>query len=324
VKANRNLIGFGLFFIVFGAILLGVRQGWIPTDVAERTWQLWPVLLIAAGLSMILAGRPAARLGGLVAAVCLGVMAGGLVGSGAGLSIGCGEDEAGIAFGRESGELPDGARVSVRFQCGELTVNTTDGSSWAVEGASEDGTPPTIRRDGDGITVEAADTGPAFGLSGARERWDITLPTDPTIELDVELNAGSGRLTLPRANLASVDVTVNAGSLRIDLRDVAAASTLDGTVNAGSAVVWLPELPLEGDLTVNAGSLSICAPGDVGLRLTTGDNPISSNNFDDEGLVRSGDAWETPGFATATIRIVLDVQANAGSVSLNPRQTCAG
>ena len=324
MKANSNLIGFGLFFIVFGAILLGVRQGWIPTDVAERTWQLWPVLLIAAGLSMILAGRPAARLGGLVAAVCLGVMAGGLVGSGAGLSIGCGGDEAGIAFGRESGELPDGARVSVRFQCGELTVNTTDGGSWAVEGASEDGTPPTIRRDGDGITVEAADTGPAFGLSGARERWDITLPTDPTIELDVELNAGSGRLTLPRANLASVDVTVNAGSLRIDLRDVAAASTLDGTVNAGSAVVWLPELPLEGDLTVNAGSLSICAPGDVGLRLITGDNPISSNNFDDEGLVRSGDAWETPGFATAPIRIVLDVQANAGSVSLNPRQTCAG
>lgn len=324
MKANSNLIGFGLFFVVFGAILLAVRQGWIPTEIAERTWQLWPVLLIAAGLSIVLARSPAARLGGLVTAVCLGVMAGGLVGSGAGLPIGCGGDEAGMAFGRESGELPDGAHVSVKFQCGELTVDTTEGTTWAVEGQSEDGTPPTIGRDGDGITVEAADDGRAFGISGARERWDITLPTDPTIELDVELNAGAGRLTLPGAHLASVDVTVNAGSLRIDLRDVAAASTLDGTVNAGSAVVWLPDVPLEGDLTVNAGSLSICAPSDVGLRLITGDNPISSNNFDDEGLVRSGDAWETPGFATAPIRIVLDVQANAGSVSLNPRQTCAG
>lgn len=324
MKGNSNLIGFGLFFVVFGAVLLGVRQGWIPTDLAERTWQLWPVLLIAAGLSIVLARRPAARLGGLVAAVCLGVMAGGLLGSGAGLPIGCGGDETGIAFGRESGELPDGARVSVNFQCGDLTVDTTDGTAWAVEGQSEDGTPPTISRDGDGITVEAADDGRSFGLSGSRERWDITLPTDPTIDLDVALNAGAGRLTLLGAHLASVDVTVNAGSLRIDLRDVAAASTLDGTVNAGSAVVWLPDVPLEGDLTVNAGSLSICAPADVGLRLVTGDNPISSNNFDDEGLVRSGDAWETPGFATAPIRIVLDVQANAGSVSLNPRQTCAG
>ena len=324
MKANSNLIGFGLFFIVFGTILLGVRQGWIPTDVAGRLWQLWPVLLIAGGLSMVLAGRPAARLGGLVAAVCLGAMAGGLVGSGVGFEIGCGGDEAGVPFGRESGELPDGSRVTVRFRCGDLAIDTTAGSSWTVEGASEDGSPPMIGRDGDGITVEAADEGRSFGFSGVRERWDITLPTDPTIDLDVELNAGAGRLTLPGAHLASVDVTVNAGSLRIDLRDVAAASTIGGTVNAGSAVIWLPQRPLEGDLTVNAGSLSICAPADVGLRLVTGDNPLSSNNFDDEGLVRSGDAWETPGFATAPIRIQLDVQANAGSMSLNPRQTCAG
>ena len=323
MKANSNLIGFGLFFIVFGAVLLGVRQGWIPSEVAGRSWQLWPVLLIAGGLSIVLAGRPAARLGGLVIAVCLGAMAGGLVGSGVGLDINCGGKEAGTPFGRESGELPDGSRVTVRFQCGDLAVDTTPGSSWTVEGASEDGSPPTIGRDGDGITVEAADDR-SFGFSGVRERWDITVPTDPTIDLDVELNAGAGRLTLPGAHLASVDVTVNAGSLRIDLRDVAAASTIDGTVNAGSAVIWLPQRALQGDLTVNAGSLSICAPGDVGLRLATGDNPLSSNNFDDEGLVRSGDAWETPGFATAPIRIELDVQANAGSMSLNPRQTCTG
>ncbi len=241
MKANSNLIGFGLFFIVFGAILLGVRQGWIPSDVAGRSWQLWPVLLIAAGLSIVLAGRPAARLGGLVTAVCLGAMAGGLVGSGVGLDIGCGGSEAGVPFARESGELPDGSRVAVRFRCGDLAVDTSPGSSWTVEGASEDGSPPTIGRDGDGITVEAADDERSFGFSGVRERWDITVPTDPTIDLDVELNAGAGRLTLPGAHLASIDVTVNAGSLRIDLRDVAAASTIDGTVNAGSAVIWLPQ-----------------------------------------------------------------------------------
>ena len=323
MKTNRNLVGFGLFFIVFGAFLLGVRQGWIPTEIAERSWQLWPVLLVAAGLSIILAGRPGAGLGGLVAAVCLGVMAGGLVAAGGGLQIGCGGDEAGTPFGRESGDLPDDAQVGISFHCGDLSVGTGAGTNWALEGSSGDGKPPTIRLDTDGVRFEAADPG-VLGFPGTRERWNITLPTEPTINLDVELNAGAGTLTLRGAHLASVDATVNAGSLRIDLRDVAAASTLDGTVNAGSAVVWLPGLPLEGDLTVNAGSLSICAPADVGLRLTTGDNPISSNNFDDEGLVRSGDAWETPGYATAEIRIALDVQANAGSVSLNPRQACTG
>ena len=324
MKTNRNLIGFGLFFIVFGAFLLGVRQGWIPTEIAERSWQLWPVLLIAAGLSMIFAGRPGARLGGLVAAVCLGAMAGGLVAAGGGLQIGCGGDDASTPFGRESGDLPDAAQVRISFHCGDLTVDTAPGRSWSVEGASGDGKPPTIRRETDGVGFEAADSPGVFDFPGTREQWDITLPTDPTIDLDVELNAGAGTLTLRGAHLGSIDATVNAGSLRIDLRDVAAASTLDGTVNAGSAVVWLADLPLEGDVTVNAGSLSICAPEDVGLRLTTGDNPISSNNFEEAGLVRSGDAWETPGFATAPIRIALDVQANAGSVSLNPHQACTG
>ena len=77
-------------------------------------------------------------------------------------------------------------------------------------------------------------------------------------------------------------------------------------------------------MTVNAGSLSICAPQGVGLRLTTGDNPISSNDFKDQGLIHTGNTWETSGFATAEIRIALDVTANAGSMSLNPRQTCSG
>jgi hypothetical protein len=251
-------------------------------------------------------------------------MAGGLVGAGGGLQIGCGGDDATATFGRESGDLPDAAQVGISFHCGDLTVDTAAGRGWSMEGASGDGKPPTIRRDSDGVSVEATDAAGVFGFPGARERWSITLPTGPTIDLDVELNAGAGTLMLRGAHLASVDATVNAGSLRIDLRNVAAASALDGTVNAGSAVVWLPGLPLEGDLTVNAGSLSICAPEDVGLRLTTGDNPISSNNFEDEGLTRSGDAWETPGFATAPIRIALHIQANAGSVSLNPRQACTG
>ena len=56
----------------------------------------------------------------------------------------------------------------------------------------------------------------------------------------------------------------------------------------------------------------------------TGDNPISSNDFDRAGLVKTGDGWETPDYATAAIRTELDVTANAGSLSLNPTQPCGG
>jgi hypothetical protein len=326
MQPNRTFVGWGLFFIAFGGVLLAVRQGAIPTDVAARSWQLWPLLLVAAGLSMILSGRPGGSFGGFVAAVTFGVIAGGLIGSGANFPfVGCGGSDEGTPFAEQSGALAANAVVQIEFRCGELTVDTTDGSTWTVDGVSVDGEPPTTSESNDGIRLEAADSSSGvFGFSGVRELWTVTLPTDPTIELDVVLNAGSGRLTLRDAHLGVFDTVVNAGSLEVDLRDVAAISTLDGTVNAGSVVIWLPDRPLEGNLTVNAGSLSLCAPEDVGLRFTTGANPISSNNFDDQGLVRVGDAWETSDFATAPIRIALDLQANAGSLSLDPRQECTG
>jgi hypothetical protein len=325
MRANRNLIGWGLFFIVFGVVLLAVRQGWISTELAGRAWQAWPLLLVAAGLSLVLRGRPGAPLGGLVAAVSLGVIAGGLVSTGAGLSfVGCGSSQAGTAFEHQSGELPASASVSVDFNCGELSLRAVPGTTWGVDGQSADGKPPTIERTPNGIAVKSANDHGIVGFSGKRERLDITLPADPAIDLAVTLNAGNGRLALAGAHLEATDVTINAGSLRLDLRDVATVRTLGGTVNAGSTVVWLPSRALSGNITVNAGSLSICAPQGVGLRLATGDNPISSNDFKDQGLIRSGNTWETPSFGTAEIRIALDVSANAGSMSLNPRQACSG
>ena len=45
-----RLTGFGLFFIVFGGVLLAARQGWIAPDALVRAWQLWPLLLVGVDL----------------------------------------------------------------------------------------------------------------------------------------------------------------------------------------------------------------------------------------------------------------------------------
>jgi hypothetical protein len=325
MRIDPRLTGIGIFLIVFGLVLFGTRQGWIDPALAERSWTLWPVLLIAGGLSMLLAGRPGAWIGGLVAATCLGAIAGGLVGSGAGLPlVGCAGDKAGTPFEGSSGELPAQARVELTFRCGDLAVGTTDGTRWTIEGAADRGRAPEVEESEEGVKIEAPDSEGIFGMTGSREQWDVSLPTGPTIDLEVILNAGAGTLTLDRAHLDAVELVVNAGSIELDLRSVAAAGTLDAAVNAGSAVIRLPDRALAGDLVVNAGSLSICAPEDVGLRLVTGSNPISSNDFEEGGLVRVGEAWESPDFATAPVRIELETQANAGSLSLNPQRACAG
>jgi hypothetical protein len=321
MRVDRRLIFFGIFFVVFGGVLLAARQGWIPEDVVASLWQLWPVLLIAIGLSILLARGPGAWIGGAFAAACLGAMAAGLVQTGVFPFVSCGGDETGSSFVPQSGELASNASVDITFSCGDLRVAMASGARWSLEGTSEDGRDPTVRTTDGGVELEPSNR-TAFGVGGGRENWVVTLPTDPTIDLGVTLNAGSGALRLGGARLSNVDMTVNAGSLSVDLRGVEAIAGVDGTVNAGSNITWLPELPLQGNLTVNAGSLVICAPEALGLRLNTGDNPISSNDFERAGLVRTDDGWETPGYATAAIRTELDVTANAGSMSLNPAEPC--
>jgi hypothetical protein len=321
LRSDRRLIYLGLFLLVFGGVLLAARQGWIPENVVAALWQLWPVLLIATGLSIILSGRPGAWIGGIVASICLGAMAAAVVQTGMVPFVGCGGDSGGSAFQVQGGQLASSAGVDLTFSCGELDVATGPGDGWTVEGTSEDGRTPNVRISDSGVAIEPSGQG-MFGFGGSREHWTVTLPTEPTLNLGLTLNAGAGRIDLSGAQLTEVDLTVNAGSLSLDLREVAGIEDLDGTVNAGSSVTWLPDLPLTGSLTVNAGSLVICAPDGLGLRLETGDNPISSNDFERAGLVRTEDGWETPDYASAEVKTQLDVTANAGSLSLNPGEPC--
>ena len=68
----------------------------------------------------------------------------------------------------------------------------------------------------------------------------------------------------------------------------------------------------------------MCAPATIGLRLHTSENLTASYDFGQKGLTKVGDAWETPGYASAEVKIELDTSANAGSVSLDPQDDCRG
>jgi hypothetical protein len=70
--------------------------------------------------------------------------------------------------------------------------------------------------------------------------------------------------------------------------------------------------------------VGICVPDGVALRIETGNNPIASYDFGGHGLTHEGSLWITPGFDTAAVRIELDVQANAGSIKLDPEEGCRG
>ena len=66
MHVNRALLGWGVFFLVLGSVPLAVRYGLVDASAFATAWQLWPLLLIGAGLGLVLArtrGRDRRRAG---------------------------------------------------------------------------------------------------------------------------------------------------------------------------------------------------------------------------------------------------------------------
>ena len=321
---DRRLLNWGLFFILLGATPLAVRQGFLTEASVDRWWSLWPLFLVAAGVGLLLRRTPFEFAGGLLAAGTLGVMAGSLLAGGFGSFpiAGCGDDRGTVAFPTRDGTLSPGGNVRVELNCGDLTLVSGAGSGWRVEGVDEDGTGPRIDATADRLTVRSAEEGAPFGFLGKRDRWTVAVPGTIGLDLDVAVNAGRGTLDLADGSYGRVAIDLNAGETIVGAGGVSELGELDVEVNAGSAKIALPDRSLRASLSVNAGSISFCAAPDVGLRIRMDDNITAGNNFGDYGLARSGDAWETPGYGDAEVRIDIDAEANAASFTLNPTGGC--
>jgi hypothetical protein len=327
VRIHRDLAGWGVFFIVAGGVPLAVQSGLIGPSVLDRWWSFWPLILVGIGLGLIFTRTSLEMVGGLIVSGTLGLLAAGIL-TGGFSGIGdlpsgvCGAGGGGTAFTPRTGTFDSDARVRVEVDCGTVEIQTTVGQSWIVEGVDGAGRGPTIEATGASLDVTPPDSDFQSFL-GERDRWRISLPDSTRLDVQLDVNAGSVVADLVDAHLGVVEVDLNAGQATVNLRDVAQIEAIDVGVNAGSMGLYLPAVSMTGSIEANAGSIRICAPEGVALRLHTGESVLSSQDFADAGLVQAGDAWETPGYDTAVARIELETQANVGSLRLNPEEGCS-
>jgi hypothetical protein len=325
---DRRLVGWGLFFILLGAVPLLVRAGVVDSTVAGRWLLLWPLLLIGWGLGFVLRRTPIEWIGGALAAVTLGLMGGGLIATGFGGIPGgalssCGSTQAGTTFATQSGTFGSAGKLGIEFDCGTLVVSSRDGSDWQVSGSEADGRAPDIQRAADVVTLRTAATPDSiFRLDSRRAAWNVTVPRAPVIDLGLTLNAGQGTVDLPGAHLGSVNVTVNAGTLDLALVDALSLAGIGATLNAGSATIALPNLAGGADFSLNAGSLKVCVPQGTALRVEWS-GALAANDFDASGLVKVDDStWTSTGFDATRPHLELTVSANAGQFDLDIGGTC--
>lgn len=322
---RRGFLGWGVFLVLVGAVPLLVRSGSLTADQVGRLWQLWPLILVGIGVGLILRHTRFDFVGGLIVAAAFGLMVGGALAIGVGsISTGfCGSDDGSVAFPQRDGTFADGGSVDLRLDCGQLTVGVASGNAWHVAGSDDDGRGPTVDSTGTSLSVRSrsGNGAPFFGF-GARDTWQVTVPGAPTLDMDVQINAGSATVDLGGASLGTLDLRQNAGSATVDLREVAAIGGLEARLNAGSLGLTLANKSLTGTIVANAGSVRLCAPAGAALKLQTGQNIVGSYDYDGHGLVKDGSTWTTPGFDTAEVKIELQTSANAGSFTLDPEDGC--
>ena len=327
MRIHRGFLGWGVFLILAGSIPLAVRAGYLSADQLRNVGGLWPLVLVGIGVGLILSRTRYGFVGGLIVAATFGVIVGGLLaGSVGGIDIGCGTGRGTTAFETRQGPLTAAAAsIDIDLSCGDLDVAVAPGSNWRIEGTDRDGTGPNLAADNNSLRLSTRDAnrGP-FGALGERETWRVTLPDAPQLDTQLKVNAGSANVNLAGATIGRFETNLNAGSTTIDLSSVRQIGSVDVEVNAGSVGLTLPNLSLRGSIQVNAGSVKVCTAPSAGLRITTKESFISTYDFAGAGLTKNGSTWETPGFDGAAVKIELDAQANAGSISLNEAGGCHG
>jgi hypothetical protein len=323
MRVDSRLLGWGVFFVFLGAVPLAVQQGWVSADALSGYWRFWPLILIGIGVGLILRRTPFHFVGGLIVAATFGLLFGSLLATGmnGGVGFGCVSDRSGTAFTSTNGTFTEDVKVGIEMTCGDLKVSTASGKTWTVSGSSSNGQTPVTNAQSDRLELRAPERSwwGSFGNQKG-EDWTVVLPTEPTISLSSTLNAGTASLALANTHVRDLSMTTNAGKTTVDLTG-ATVLTLSTTVNAGTALITLPTSSMSGSATVNAGTLGLCVPSGVDVRIESS-STLASNNFAQQGLVQTGSTWTTPNYGLSSAHIDLSLTANAGSIELNPTGGC--
>ena len=308
-RRHRPSLFWPVVLIVSGILLLLSNLGYLPEPSWSLLWRLWPVILIALGLDVLIGRRSLA--GAIISGILIFLLIGGVVGA--------------VFFARNIPLLADWARgptleqefvshplndieqatVSIDFttQQGELTA--LDDSSHLIEGDIDyygdlisDVTP-----DNGAVAVELVSvrSTPLFNTSfgGARSgTWDVAL--HPSAAYDLDLKGGSGRLTLDLSELTLTGFRFDQGSGATEL-SLPSAGTFSGQIDGGSGGLYIV-LPEEMEIRIFLDGGSGAFRTDEHFTLVSGEP--------DDGI------WESENYDAADNRIELDIDQGSGAIRI--------
>ena len=319
MRLNRRFLYSGALLLAVGAVLVAADFGALDATVLTDVLRLWPLAIVAIGLSLVLRRTQFALPALLVAAIIPGLVVGSAFAIVPRVADACGIGNDAVAVVTQEGSLDEAGLVSVRHGCGVLRVTTTSGSAWRLDSRTVGSGQPVIEESGRALSINLPSGARWNPFSLGRNGWDLTLPTTQIRDLSFAIFAADGRIELPDAQVGRLELKVNAARTIVDLTDADVAE-LDADVNAGQLVVTLSaDDDLAAAFDIGASNLRICAPPELGLRVSS-DGTAESIEVD--GDKQTGAVWLSPTYESADHRADLTIDTAFGAVEINPIGGC--
>jgi hypothetical protein len=295
-RTNPGLVG-PTILVGLGIVLLLNNLGLLAWGVWGTLFRLWPVLLIALGLDLMV-GRRSFAITALIALTMLVVLGAAIWYDGAWARRGILLPTNTIQQSLSGATRGD---VTLQLGVGELRLSAMETPNGLISGNVYSGRGMGVRqlfdvRDDTAFMTlqqEAGNRVGSWNVNAADERWDLQL--NPTVPLRLSLDTGAGVTRADLRELTITDLTVNSGVGQIDLT-LPESGRLSGTINGG------------------IGETIVTIPPDVGARLTIqrGLGDVRTP----PGFTRNGDIYQSPGYAEASDRVDLRISGGIGAIEV--------
>ena len=299
-RRRVSLVG-PVILIGLGVVFLLNNMGLLAWSVWEVIFRLWPILLVAAGLEIILSRLSA--WGSLLALVLtVAIFAGALWMLGP--DIGTGQAVAGEEI-RQALEEATQARVVIEPGIGALYIEALPESANLVEGVISVSRGQRVKRHfavaGETATFILQTEGMTFGpFMGWGDQWSWELGLAPEVPLELEIGLGVG--------LADIDLT----GLTVD--------DLKVSMGVGRTTVTLPDegrfyAKIEGAI----GETVVVIPAGMAARIRV-DTGLTVHDLPDS-YRQQDDVYTSPGYASADDRVDLEVDQAIGKITIRQSGT---
>ena len=294
IGLDSLLQGHGLagpvFLIGLGAVFLLNNFGSLPWNAWELVLRLWPILIIAIGLDIVIGRRSA--WGSLLALVLMiAIVAGAL------LLIGTGNPGEDQSFKW----LPEISvtRINASFSpaVGSLRVQDLAGGNSMAEGVlhTQRGEDAKTKMLSNGTFSIESKGVMFFSQVGKSPRWKWDISFTPILPIDMKVNMGVG------------EVELNLNRLRID--------ELDVNMGVGKITVYLPAKAMQGKIDCAVGETVIVVPqgAEIQIKVSAGITTVDTPS----NIAHSGDYYTSAGYnSSGATRIQLDVSQAIGHLKI--------